>query len=206
VRTQVEGAQSAIATAIAKAGLAADPLGQALQALSISMGAQLSIHEAAVGHFSGVTARLDQAVVEAVERGEAGLNERREAIVASLAPHLATAVQRSVQSWNRVVSARAALATAGLAFVCMTAIGSISFGAGWKAGEASGLSDQGTLAGAIAQAGPEAAVALAQLVRDNNLPGVIADCRKNLYVQDGRRACVIPVWLDPGKAPGKPSS
>lgn len=206
VRGQVEGAQSALAAAIAKAGLAADPLGQALHALSLSIGAQLSIHDAAMQHYSEMAARLDQAVVEAVQHGEIVLNERRETIIANLAPHLAEAVRHSVRSWNRVVSARTVLTAAGLAIACTITVGSLCFGAGWKAGEASGVSDKGTLAAAIAQAGPDAAIVLAQLVRNNNLPGVIADCRKNLYVQDGRRACVIPVWLDPSRAPAKPNT
>lgn len=201
VRKQVEGAQSALATAIAKAGLAADPIGQALQALSLTLGAQLSIHDAAIAHFDQVTGRLDQAVIEAVEQGETALNVRRQAIVEALAPAIADITKQSVRSWNRAVTARTLAAAAGCAMVGLIACGALCYGAGWKAGEASGINDRGALAGAVAQAGSDAEAVLVQLVRNNNLPGVIADCHKNSYMQDGRRACVIPIWLDPGKAP-----
>jgi hypothetical protein len=206
VKSEVERAQSALAVAIAKAGLAADPLGHALQALSLSIGAQLSLHEAATGRFTEMSGRLDQAVAEAVERGESALNERRQAIVASLVPELAEAVRRSVRSWNRVVTIRVALAAIGLAATCTIAAGAIAFAAGWRAGEATGLNDKATLAGAIAQAGPDTVATLGQIVRDNDLPGIVADCRKNSYMRDERRACVIPVWLDPAKAPAKPGA
>ena len=81
LRAKVEGAQTALAIAIAKANLTGDPLGPALEAMSDSLGAQLALHQANTGHFRDVTTRLDVSVADAIRGGEQALDARRIAIV-----------------------------------------------------------------------------------------------------------------------------
>jgi hypothetical protein len=191
VRHQVDTARNALAQAVAKAGLTADPLGQALQALSLALGAQLSLHEAAAAQ----VAQLDDTRAD-----------RQKAIVAAAAPHLAEAVRLSVRSWNRAVHAR----TFVIAFVGAVAgilvAGALGFAIGWQAGEASGLGTKAGLAAAMDQIGPEGQGALAQLARQNDLAEALSACRRNAYAIDGRRACALPVWLDAPSPPARTAS
>jgi hypothetical protein len=191
VRRQVEAARNALAHAVAKAGLTADPLGQALQALSLTLGAQLSLHEAAA------------AQVEHLDNTRA---DRQKAIVAAAAPHLAETVRQSVRSWNRAMHARTVVIALSGAVAGILVSGALGFAIGWQAGEAGGFAAKAVLASALDQIGPEERGALAQLARQNDLAEALSACRRNAYAVDGRRACALPVWLDAASPPARTAS
>jgi hypothetical protein len=202
LQDKVETAQNALIRAIAKAHLSNDPLGQALEAMSESLGAQLALHQANTGHFRDVTARLDRSVTEAVLCGEQALNIKRIAIVEALAPELARQTARSVRAWNRTVTVKAALSYGAFAVSLAFGIGMAGYGAGWQAGHGSALDDARALTGALHQAGPDAESALASMVRANNMPAAWARCRNSASLdQQGRRVCVMPMWVEPAGQP-----
>jgi hypothetical protein len=54
--------------------------------------------------------------------------------------------------------------------------------------------------------GPDAAGAWANLISDNDLAAALATCTgTRVSVQDGRRVCAIPLWLEPVKGRGPPT-
>jgi len=199
---RVEGAQSALAQAVTKANLMGDPLGQALEAMSHSLGAQLALHQANAGHFRDVSARLDRQLADTITQGEQALQARRIGIVEGLAPELAKAVAANVRSWRRTVTFRTALYFGGVAVVLALVIGIVGYDAGWNAGNAMGLTASGALASAVSQAGPDAEAALVAMVRANKLDEAWALCRKSAILdKEGRRICQMPMWVDPRDQP-----
>jgi hypothetical protein len=202
LRAKVEGAQTALAIAIAKANLTCDPLGPALEAMSDSLGAQLALHQANTGHFRNVTARLDVSVADAIRGGEQALDARRIAIVEALAPELAKQMARSVRAWNRTVTLKTALSYGAFAVAVALGVGLAGYGAGWQAGHVSALGAAGALTGAIRQAGPDAETALVSMVRANNVAEAWAKCQKMATDdKDGRRICSMLMWADPEGQP-----
>jgi hypothetical protein len=202
LRAKVEGAQTALGRAIAKANLTGDPLGQALEAISESLGAQLALHQANTGHFRDVTERLDLSVADAILRGEQALDARRIAIVEALAPELAKQTARSVRAWNRTVTLKTALSYGAFAVALAFGVGLAGYGAGWQTGHASALEAAGALAGALHQAGPDAETALVGMVRANNVAEAWAKCQNTATDdKDGRRVCSMPMWADPEGQP-----
>lgn len=202
LQAKVEDAQTALALAIAKANLAGDPLGPALEAMSDSLGAQLALHQANTGHFRDVTARLDVSVADAIRGGEQALDARRIAIVEALAPALAKQTARSVRAWNRTVTLTTALSYGAFAVSLALGVGLAGYGAGWQSGHTSALEASGALAGALHQAGPDAEAALVSMVRANNVAEAWAQCLKTATSdKDGRRVCSMPMWADPEGQP-----
>ena len=202
LRAKVEGAQTALALAIAKANLTGDPLGPALEAISDSLGAQLALHLANAGHFRDVTARLDLSAADAIRRGEQALDTKRIAIVEALAPALAKQTVRSVRSWNRTVTLKTALSYGAFAVSLALGVGLAGYGAGWQSGHTSALEASGALAGALHQAGPDAEAAFVSMVRANNVAEAWAQCRKSATIgKEGRRVCSMPMWADPEGQP-----
>lgn len=202
LRDKVEGAQAALARAIAKANLTGDPLGPALEAMSDSLGAQLALHQANTGHFRDVTERLDVSVADAIRRGEQALDVRRIAVVEALAPELAKQTARSVRAWNRTVTLKTAVSYGAFAVSLALGVGLAGYGAGWQAGHVSTLEAAGALAGALHQAGPDAEAALVSMVRANNIAEAWAQCRRSAAIgEEGRRVCSMPMWADPEGQP-----
>ena len=204
VRDKVEGAQTALARALAKANLTGDPLGPALEAMSDSLGAQLALHQANTGHFRAVTERLDLSVADAILKGERALDVKRIAIVEALAPELAKQTARSVRAWNRTVTLKTAISYGAFAVALAFGVGMAGYGEGWKAGHTSALDASGALAGALRQAGPDSEAALVSMVRANNMPEAWAQCLKSATPdKQGRRVCLMPMWAEPEGQPVK---
>jgi hypothetical protein len=204
LRAKVEDAQTVLTGAIAKANLTGGPLGQALEAMSVSLGAQLALHQANIGHSRDVTERLDVSVVDAIRRGEQALEARRTGIVEALAPELAKQTARSVRAWNRTVTLKIALSYGTFAVSLALGVDLAGYGSGWQAGHTSAMEASGALAGALHQAGPDAEAALVSMVRANNVAEAWVQCRRSATVgKEGRRVCVMPMWAEPEGQPVK---
>lgn len=204
LQLKVEGAQSALARAHAKANLMGDPLGPALEAMSDSLGAQLALHLANMGHFKDVTDRLNLSVSETIRHGEQALDTKRAAIVEALAPELAKQTARSVRSWNRAVTLRTAISYGAIAVALAFGVGMAGYGVGWQAGRNFARVESGALAGALRQGGDNSESALVSMVRANNMPEAWAQCLESATVgRQGRAVCLMPMWVEPEEQPTK---
>jgi hypothetical protein len=73
-------------------------------------------------------------------------------------------------------------------------------GGGYLWGRRDALADVAIAERQVAEAfhgGPDAAMMWAQLMRNNDLKASLARCTgAGLLVQDGRKACAIPLWIE----------
>lgn len=206
IEATVEGARRALATAVAKANLMGDPLGPALDAMSLSLGAQLALHKAGTDHLTAVADGLDQAVSNSLAMADKELANKEAAIIGRLAPQLAAATEKSIRDRLWSIKVRAVALIAGSTAVVILA----SFGTGYMTGNASGFAEARRIAAAIAAGaqrdGPAAATMWAALIENNDVQPSLASCTKNVFQTNGRRACLMPIWLDPPPPPNPPHS
>ena len=202
----IDAARNHLSIAIAKAHLTDDPLGVALEAMSQSLGAQLALHKASLGFFHDIRTDLDGARRQAVEHGKLELEAGRAAIVSQLAPELVKLTASRVKREENTAKLKTIVVSAGLAVALSFTTMIVGYGMGWKAGQVSGLYDKGALGAVLQEFGPETEASLIKLVRNNNIPAVLATCEAHSGVQNGRKACAAPLWLDPPPPAASPAN
>jgi hypothetical protein len=69
-REEVTGARVALETAIAKAGLEADPVAEMLRAMSQALDTQKRMHDSTVEHLTGMSVRLDRQYDDTMAQAE----------------------------------------------------------------------------------------------------------------------------------------
>lgn len=204
LEASIRQAQAALANAIAKAHLSGDPMGVALEAMSATLGSQLALHQASTRHLRDVGERLDRQVAESLTRveSEIAINEAR--VVADLAPRLAAGVNRSLAAGVRMAQIR--LIAARVAGGVALAVAGITAGywMGKTAGEAEMASVRSAIDLALTRDGPAGADIWRRLIAYNDPVAAIAKCRQAMATQDGRGACLMPVWTDPPAPPRHP--
>jgi hypothetical protein len=154
----------------------------------LHLGADLVVHDS-------VHAMMTAGADGAIERATVDF-------VAQVTPQLAAETRR----WNRVIATKSLVWTALIAVALAATSSAVAYGTGWKAGAAQGFTDRSALAGAISGQGRRAEAALVRFVLDNDLPSVLTLCEASRYSQNGREACMAPLWLEPAPPPGPPSS
>ena len=123
------------------------------------------------------------------------------AILETLAPELSRLVQRTVHQRLWTIKLRTLLVAAGAAVGLVAVIFALSYGAGYAAGRQNGLLSAKTIAAALT-AEPQAAAACARVMAANDPVAALAACRRHTaHDAGGRRYCVLPIWLDPARAP-----
>lgn len=202
----VARARQDLAMAIAKANLTDDPLGIALHAMSETIGAQAALYRATFSQYRDIGDDLDRARSEAVEAGRLELDSKRAGIVQELAPQLVQLTASQVKVQERTVKLRTLVMAGGMAVALAIAAWSVGYGSGWKSGQTNGLYAKGALSAVLQEHGPDTETALIELVRDNNISAVLTACHAHSYVQDGRKACAAPLWLEPSPPAPAPAS
>ena len=183
---QVLQAQDELARSVERAGLTRDPYRFVMGALSHSLGL-----------FPAFVQRLDAAIDHARQPIDHAAVERLEAAAASGAARRAGELARA-HTLRTVLAGAAVLAGAVLA----AAGGGFWWGRSTQAAVVSA-----TEAGVSAafREGPAAAASWLNLMQSNDPAQALATCAGGaLTVVGGRRACAVPLWLDPPKlsAPG----
>jgi hypothetical protein len=106
-----------------------------------------------------------------------------------------------VRLWS--IRLRTLLAAGGVATALGVAVFSVSYGAGFSNGQATGLVAGKTIAAAMAM-GPDAARAWSRLMAANDPVVALKNCKVDRD-GTGRRFCRMPVWLDSPKAAPRPA-
>jgi hypothetical protein len=184
----VTKAQADVRAAAERAGLRQDPYGQVLEALSTALGLFPQI----VQQFEG-----------AVERGRQPLDD------ATLDRLLRAAVSGADRRAAALARARTGR-TAVLASIALVLVGGAGLAGGYWWGRADAFSTYRTTDAGLAAAfrdGPGIATRWLDLMRWNSLPEALKACDRGQAFTDqqsGRRACSLPLWLEPPKvrAPG----
>ena len=186
------------------AGMRNDPALPLVSVLASSLDAQWRLHNQAVRYFRSTSERLDRQYVETIAQAEAALDAKRLSVVEGLVPQLAQTVTRSVAVWNRAVTARTMLLVSGLAVAVVIAAGCLAYASGYEAGKDKAMNLMAVVPAAMKQNGPDAAMAIGELARYNDLGFLMKDCRKNAFMAEGRQACALSFWLDPSKPAPQP--
>jgi hypothetical protein len=184
----VAKAQADVRAAAERAGLRQDPYGQVIDALSVTL---------------GLFPQLVQQLEGAVERGRQPLDD------ATLDRLLRAAVSGADRRAAALARARISR-TAVLASVVLILVGGAGLAGGYWWGRAEEASTYRVTAARLAAAfrdGPEIAARWLDLMRWNSLPEALKACDQGQAFTDqqsGRRACSLPLWLEPPKvrAPG----
>jgi hypothetical protein len=184
----VAEAQADVRAAADRAGLRQDPYGQVLDALSV-----------ALGLFPQLVRQLDGAV----ERGRQPLDDT------ALDRLLRAAVSGADRRAAALARARTSR-TAVLASIVLVLLGGAGLIGGYWWGRADASSRYRTTDAGLAAAfrdGPGTAAKWLDLMRWNSLPEALKACDQGQAFTDqqsGRRACSLPLWLEPPKvrAPG----
>jgi len=201
LEADIRHAQAALARAVTVGNLTGDPLAAALEAMSITLGAQLALHTASTGHLREVSARLDRQSDEAVARADAALSARSAAIAGQLLPRLIDATEHALRARLWTVKLRTLAATAGAAVVLGMLIFCVGYYIGTTVGEDVGLRTREAIVAAARRDGPIAAKLWARLMANNDPRTAMAACENSAILQGGQRACSLPVWLDPPAPP-----
>ncbi len=199
----VTGARAEIERAIEVSGLKRDPLVPLMRALSLSLGVQHRLHDASTTHLRDVSDRLDRQVADAVTLAERELVAREAAVIGGLAPKLAVTAERAVRARLWTVKFRTLAASAGGAMVLMLVTLGAGYSLGYTAGRDAGLRSTASIVSAAERDGPDAAVLWGQLMANNDPRTAMTACQRTVAQQDGRRACLLPIWLDAAAPPAR---
>lgn len=182
------------------ASVSKDPLEETLSALAATLKALGAIYEASSAVQLDIGTKLheqaDAIAEEAIGRVHAsGVN-----FIDQLAPRLAGVVKQTAKAQEkavqwRIISRLALGLTLGLA---------IFLGISYLAGYTSGRSRGEIVASKITQAmhyGPQAAGDWALLMQYNDPIKALAACRQSTGLVNGRKYCLMPVWLEAPHVP-----
>ncbi|MDE3116768.1 MAG: hypothetical protein KGL26_14300 [Pseudomonadota bacterium] len=163
-----------------------------------SLAAQFAVREAERQELArSLQLQADRIADEALARVQAS----GATILETLAPELSRLVQRTVHQrlWTIKLRTLLAAASAGVGLAVVTF--AVSYGAGYAAGRQNGLLAAKTIVAALT-AEPQAAAAWSRIMTANDPAAALAACHKHTARNaQGRRYCVLPIWLDPARLP-----
>lgn len=199
LRQQVQDAQQRLARAVSIGTLRNDPLADVVEAVSQSLGVQCELHISCVREYRAAAAHLDQQLRTAVEEARQPLDP---AALVRLEKAAVTGADRRAaelaQSRNRRT-----LLLGGLAVV-VGLLAAVGGGVLWGTAMANAnvRETEQRLAGAF-QDGPDAAAAWANLMEQNDVLRALNVCKGSHPFRDqsGRKACLMPVFLEPPARP-----
>ncbi len=132
-----------------------------------------------------------------IERERAAVSAEKAGIVRELSTEIAAAT-RTAQTWHRrTLDRNSLLATAGAMVTALLLVGGLGYWHGRAVGAASVQITEEGLQAAF-QHGPAAAATWLGLMRSNDPIQALAVCKGAVAKgDDPRRACAVPMWLDP---------
>lgn len=183
-RAAIDRACAALRLSVAKAQLEHDPLGAALDAMAISLGAIGEL----IDHVDAARQPLD-----ADERAQM-TRKLVQACRADFA-RAATGSTRRLAILSGIVAAALLLAALGGGYL-------------WgRSTEAAAVSEASEVIRAALSDGSASARVWADAIRRNDLVGLLGRCEgQRVWTEaNGRRACAVPLWLDDAPAPPAPA-
>jgi hypothetical protein len=190
----IRQAQAELERAVVEGGLTKDPLRLPLGALAVTLGAMEKLFSATATRFRLTSEDLDQRLAITFQQASRPVDHRTmEQLRISAAHGASQEVLSLVRTHNLRLSVVVGVAFAGSVLIA----GVAGFWWGRWSERATIRETERSLAQAFRD-GPDAAAAWANLMRDNDLAAALASCTgARISFQDGRRACAIPLWLEP---------
>jgi hypothetical protein len=197
LHNKVEAAQAVLRRAAAASVLRNDPLAEQIRAIAESIGALADIYEASEDTQLEIAATLSKLGDVVTNESVAKVHASGVALIDQLAPRLATLVQTNARQQLWTLRLRTILGGSAALIATLAVAGVFVYATGYAAGRTQGEVAANTNSAAMA-AGPEAATTWALLMANNDPTKAMMACRKAVYQDDqGRRACNLPVWIEP---------
>ncbi len=190
----VRHAQAELERAVREGGLSKDPMRLPLGALAVTLGAQHQLHLANVRQLRAVASDIEQQLSTALETARQPADP---AAVDRLEKAAARGADRRSAELARAHNLRTLL-TYGGAFVAAVVAAAIG-GAVWDhSNQVATVRSTEAGVSAAFRDGPAAAASWLNLMNWNDPVEALTACKGiNLKVIEGRRACGLPLWLDP---------
>jgi hypothetical protein len=197
----IRHAQAELERAVREGGLSRDPMRLPLGALAVTLGAIEKLFVATVAQFRITSEDLDHRLTVAVQKANQPTDPKA---MERLRIAAARGASQEVLALVRAHNQRTTLVAGAVLAGSMLFAGIVGFCWGRWSAESNIHETELTLSKAFKD-GPEAASDWANLMTHNDLPAAMASCTgSHVVVQDGRRACAIPLWLDQVKERGPP--
>jgi hypothetical protein len=197
----IRHAQAELERAVREGGLSRDPMRLPLGALAVTLGAIEKLFLATVAQFRITSEDLDHRLTVAVQKANQPTDlKAMERLCIAAARGASQEVLALVRAHNRRTTLVAGVVLAGA--MLFAGIAGFCWGR-WSAN--SDIHETELTLSKAFKDGPEAASDWANLMTNNDLLSAMATCTgSRVVVQDGRRACAMPLWLDPMQERGPP--
>ena len=193
----VRGAQDEMAVAVQRGGLVNDPLRYVLGAVSAGLGAMFQVFAASAAHYRDVSGELDRQTKDSVARAQLEIEQKEAQSIHAIAGAIASAAEQALTRRIHLLDRKIAFAAAGVLFGITVLSFGVGFWRGYESAEANTAQIEARLAMAFRD-GPAAANAWLRLMQGNDVQQALRSCGSEWTDQkSGRRACYLPVWLDP---------
>jgi hypothetical protein len=145
-----------------------------------------------------------ETALSTVKTGARGLTPEGEAeLVGRLVKTVDVAVKSSAQQNRLRLERKASWVAGGVVAASLLLGGSGGYAWGWSTARQSVASTEQGIALAFRH-GPDAAATWHQLMQNNDPRQALTQCGGSAWSTGGRRACLVPLWLDgPGEPPAK---
>jgi hypothetical protein len=193
----VRAAQDEMLVAVQRGGLVNDPLRYVLSAVSAGLGAIFQIFAASAEHYRDVSGEIDRQTRDAVARAQLEIEQKEAQSIHAIAGAIASAAEQALTRRVHLLDRKIACAAAGALF----GVTVLSFAGGfWWGRESAAANAAHTEAGLeIAfRDGSAAANTWLRLMQANDVQQELQSCASEWTdPKSGRRACYMPIWLDP---------
>ena len=196
----IRAAQAQLEKAVIEGNLSNDPLRLPLAAMAMSLGAQLKLFNAHFEQLQNASRRLDghAASIKAISFDPKQLKVLEEAAV--------TGANRAARQFASAHNWRTLGILAGVLLGCVTLAALGGWWLGWQEGvDRFRFADTGLAE--ITSSNPALAAQWVNLMRWNNFDNLMDSCRGDRVAVDnptGRRACALPLWIEPPKSGSAP--
>lgn len=135
-----------------------------------------------------------------IERERAAISADKAGIIRELSAAIATSTRDTQQSMVRSASRRSWVVSVGGSVLALVLVGGGGFMLGRQQGAATAYETDANLR-AVLRVNPTKAPLWLNLMASNDPAQALAGCQgAAVHTYDGRRACEVPIWLDPPKA------
>jgi hypothetical protein len=197
----VRAAQDELTTAVQRGGLLNDPLRFVVGAVSTALGVMFQLFAVNAQHYRDVSDDLDRETRDVVTRARSEIEIAQAQSVQAIAAAIASTAEKALVRRVRTLDRRFALTAAGTLF----GVAAVCFAGGVWWGRASAAASIARTDAGIATAireRPAEAEAWLQLMQANDVQQGLQACSGRWTdPKTGRRACSMPVWLDPPQNP-----
>jgi hypothetical protein len=197
----VRAAQNELTTAVQRGGLLNDPLRFVFGAVSTALDVMFQLFAVNAQHYRDVSDDLDRQTRDIVTRARSEIEIAQAQSIQAIATAIASTAEQALVRRVRTLDRRLALSAAGVLF----GVAAVCFAGGAWWGRASAAAriarTNAGIAAAIRDRPAEAKVWL-QLMQANDVQQGLQACSGQWTdPKTGRRACSMPVWLDPPQNP-----